>query len=335
MTGKKTFTYVELFAGIGGFHLGLSSLGGKNLLASEWDRHAAATYSSWFPSVRLDTRDIREVDVDGDIPMHDILCGGFPCQPFSLAGVSKKQSLGRAHGFDDERQGNLFFSIASIAEAKRPRVIFLENVKNLRSHDQGRTWGTISKILDDLGYQVHSSIVDASKWVPQHRERMFIVAFDRKADFSRDPSTFRFPDQFSGAYPKFGEILDDNVDQKLELSEGLWAYLQRYAEKHKRLGNGFGYQVASKDGVSRTLSARYYKDGSEILIRDDSLERPRKLSFEEAKRLMGFTEEFQKYCFGTEPFPQISSYSQSLKQLGNAVVPKVVKEVGQQIVPFL
>lgn len=335
MTGKKTFTFVELFAGIGGFHLGLSSLGGRNLFASEWDRHAAGTYSAWFPGVRLDTRDIRDVDVQGDIPTHDILCGGFPCQPFSLAGVSKKQSLGRAHGFDDERQGNLFFAIASVAEAKRPKVIFLENVKNLRSHDKGRTWDTICKILDELGYHVHSSIVDASKWVPQHRERLFIVAFDRKAHFSRDPLTFEFPSQVSGTFPKFGEILDVEVDLNLELSEGLWTYLQRYAEKHRRLGNGFGYQIASNEGVSRTLSARYYKDGSEILIRDDSLERPRKLSFEEAKRLMGFTEDFKKLCFGTEPFPQISSYSQSLRQLGNAVVPKVVKEVGQQIVPFL
>ena len=332
---NDSFRYAELFAGIGGFHLGLKSLGGQNVFASEWDKHAAQTYLDWYPHVNLDTRDVRTIDIDKDIPMHDVLCGGFPCQPFSVAGVSKKNSLGRAHGFEDERQGNLFFTIASVIEAKRPKIVFLENVKNLRSHDKGNTWKTIQTVLEELGYLVHSSIIDAAAWVPQHRERLFIVAFDLAAEFKLDPSDFSFPNRDSGDYPRFADILDPEVDGNLELSEGLWSYLQKYAEKHKELGNGFGFQIARPDGVSRTLSARYYKDGSEILISDDKMSRPRKLSYEEAKRLMGFSGEFEKYSSGASAFRQVGSYSQSLKQFGNAVVPKVVQEIGREFISHL
>ena len=329
--GLKKFEFVELFAGIGGFHLGLSSVGGKNVLASEWDKHAALTYAAWFPNVPIETGDVRSLDIEADIPKHDILCGGFPCQPFSLAGVSKKNSLGRAHGFEDERQGNLFFTIRDIAIAHRPKVIFLENVKHLSSHDGGKTWKTITSILEQLGYLVHAKVIDASSWVPQHRERLYIVAFDSSAQFRKTPEEFSFPKPAMEKHPHFGDILDEVPNPSLELTEGLWTYLQAYAAKHKEKGNGFGYQIANPSGVSRTLSARYYKDGSEILIVDESMERPRKLSYNEARRLMGFTEEFAGLCAIDPPFSQVSSYSQSLRQLGNAVVPKVIQEIGRSI----
>lgn len=257
-TRNPNFTFIELFAGIGGFRIGLEKLGGKCVFASEWDKHSQKTYSAWFGEVP--NGDIRDIN-PGDIPDHTVLTAGFPCQPFSIAGVSKRKSLGRSHGFEDIVQGNLFFYLAAIIKAKRPAVVLLENVKNLKSHDRGNTWKVIEQALADLGYQVFDKIMDAKLWVPQHRERIFIVAFDTKR--FGDQVKFEFP---GAPTPKLKDILDTDVDPKFTLSPKLWNYLQAHAQKHASKGNGFGYGLADLDSHSRTLTARYYKDGSEILI---------------------------------------------------------------------
>lgn len=321
------FNYVELFAGIGGFHLGLAKIGGQNLFASEWDRFAVTTYKSWFPEVDVETKDIREVDHRKVIPRHDLLVAGFPCQPFSLAGVSKKNSLKKPHGFLDPHQGNLFFSIAEIVRVKRPKIILLENVKNLKSHDGGKTWNTIADILQSLNYDVKSSIIDAKHWVPQHRERVYIVAFDRRTYTKQEIASFHFPSKPKRAMPKLQEILETDGYHDYELSANLWKYLKSYAKKHAAAGNGFGYQVADKEGISRTLSARYHKDGSEILIIESDLRRPRRLMEVEAARLMGFDSKYRALTRYGRGFQQVVSKTQSYKQFGNAVVPHVVTAI--------
>ena len=325
------FTFVELFAGIGGFNLGLRAAGGTNLLASEWDKFALATYKNWYPEVPIAEGDVRNLNFDTDIPDHDLLAAGFPCQPFSLAGVSKKNSLGRSHGFQDVNQGNLFFTIAEIARVKRPKVVFLENVKNLLNHDRGNTWTRIQEIFNDIDYLVTSSVINAKAWVPQSRERIYIVAFDKHRFSTERIQQFAFPKVESREGPKLSSVLESNQLSELELSPKLWAYLQDYAEKHRLRGNGFGYQIADKSGVSRTLSARYHKDGSEILISEDSLDRPRRLSVEEAKRLMGFNTEFEKYLTHDRGFETVVSKTQAYRQLGNAVVPRAIYEIAKNI----
>lgn len=324
------FTFIDLFAGIGGFRLGLQRLGGKCLFTSEWDKFSQQTYEHWFGD--LPEGDITEIDADS-IPDHDILAAGFPCQPFSIAGVSKKNSLGQKHGFDCERQGNLFFNICDIATVKRPKVMILENVKNLKSHDKRRTWPVIEENLRDLGYCVRHKVIDAASYVPQHRERIFIVCF-RKDHFGDNPK-FDFPSPIEGGRPRFRDILDDCPDEKYILTDHLWNYLQEYAKKHKAKGNGFGFGMTDLAGVSRTLSARYYKDGSEVLIprrksdptnipgkRNDN---PRRLTPVEAARLMGFREPVET----REDIPV--SDTQAYKQFGNAVVPDVVEAVGREV----
>jgi DNA (cytosine-5)-methyltransferase 1 len=171
------FKFIDLFAGIGGFRQALEKLGGKCVFSSEWDRYSQKTYRAWYGETPHG--DITKIE-PSEIPDHDILAAGFPCQPFSIAGVSKKNSLGRAHGFKDVIQGTLFFNLATIIEIKRPPVLFLENVKNLQSHDKGRTWEVIKKTLEDLDYWVFHRVIDAANWVPQHRERIYIVCFDKK-----------------------------------------------------------------------------------------------------------------------------------------------------------
>jgi DNA (cytosine-5)-methyltransferase 1 len=309
------FTFVDLFAGIGGFRIALEKLGGKCAFSCEWDRYSQKTYKSWFGETPRG--DIREVKPK-DIPDHDVLAAGFPCQPFSIAGVSKKKSLGMAHGFKCETQGTLFFNIVSIVEAKRPPVLFLENVKNLQSHDKGRTWGTIHASLVDLDYAVNFKVIDAAGWVPQHRERIYIVCFDRKV-FGEIPP-FEFPSPPSPR-PKFKDILERTPDKKYTLTDHLWTYLQEYAERHRLKGNGFGFGIADPEGVSRTLSARYYKDGSEILIRQGQ-KTPRRLMPRECARLMGFPDDKKI----------VVSDTQAYRQFGNAVVPKVAKAVGERII---
>lgn len=322
------FTFIDLFAGIGGFHLGLQKNGGKCVYASDWDKFSSKTYEAWFPEIQVDKRDIREVIVSTEIPKHDVLAGGFPCQPFSLAGVSKKNSMGVKHGFLDINQGNLFLQICKIIKIRQPKVVFLENVKNLISHDKGKTWFIIQKELDALGYQLHWRIVDARHWVPQHRERIYIVAFRRKSFTCKEIESFRFPDEPPNP-PKLNSILDTKTPKKYMLSDHLWSYLVAYSEKHKKLGNGFGYSIANTAGHTRTLSARYYKDGSEILIRVPNWRNPRRISPSEAARLMGFDNSWgQKLGNG---FPQLVSDTQAYRQFGNAVCPHVVSAIGIEI----
>lgn len=322
---QHDFTFIDLFAGIGGFRLGLESLGGECVFTCERDRFAARTYESWFGRAP-DARDINEFlatpGAAESITDHDILAGGFPCQPFSLAGVSKKASLGRAHGFDDENQGQLFFRILEIIDAKRPPIIFLENVKNLRSHDRGTTWKVIERELRCRDYEVRAEVVDAKGWVPQHRERVFIVGFN--LDYFDAPIGFEFPapppqrvwDQ------SLGSLLEpsSSVPEKYTLTENLWKYLRSYKEKHEAKGNGFGFGLPQLDETTRTLSARYHKDGAEILFRQRD-NTPRRLTPREAARLMGFP----------DSLPIVVSDTQAYRQFGNAVSPLVVQSIGANI----
>jgi len=327
--GHLPFRFIDLFAGIGGFRSALTKLGGTCVYTSEWDKYAATTYEAWYGE-RPDTTDIREVDFEEAIPEHDVLAAGFPCQPFSLAGVSKKNSLGRRHGFEDEKQGNLFFSILEILELREPPVLVLENVKNLTSHDRGNTWRVIRGSLEDLGYRIFHQVVDARGWVPQHRERVFVVGFRADVFDAAVTSTFAFP-QSPDVGPKFGLILEDDPDSKYMLSDKLWKYLQDYKAKHARRGNGFGYGIADPGGVSRTISARYHKDGSEILVRQEGWRNPRRITPAEAALLMGFDERYASLFDHGEAFPQVVSDTQAYRQFGNAVVPKVVEAVMERV----
>ncbi|MFN5816369.1 MAG: DNA (cytosine-5-)-methyltransferase, partial [Pseudanabaena sp.] len=273
--------FIDLFAGIGGMRLAFESAGAKCNFSSEWDKFSQLTYFANFNE--QPKGDITQISSD-QIPDHDILIGGFPCQPFSIAGVSKHNSLGNDHGFEHPTQGTLFFEVARIIRDKRPKAFLLENVKNLVSHDRGRTFAVIKETLEELGYYVYHQIFDAAALVPQHRERIFIVGF-------LEPIIFKFP-TLVNKHPKIRDILEDNVDDKYTLTDNLWKYLQNYAEKHRAKGNGFGFGLVDIDGISRTLSARYYKDGSEILIPQIG-KNPRRLTPRECARLMGFPETFK------------------------------------------
>ncbi len=318
------FSFIDLFSGIGGLRLGLEAVGGRCAFSCEHDKHAQKTYQNWFGEDAAG--DVTEISAKGAIPDHDLLAAGFPCQPFSIAGVSKKNSLGRAHGFKDRTQGTLFFHLAEIIDRKQPPVVLLENVKNLRSHDKGQTWQTISGTLSELGYSVFDKIIDAADYVPQHRERVFIVCF--RKDVFGDAPHFGFPATPAGPRPKLRDILDQDVDEKYTLSDKLWQYLQDYAEKHRRKGNGFGCSVAKLGGITRTLSARYHKDGSEILIPQPG-KNPRRLTPREAGRLMGFPERL------LDLKSRVVSDTQAYRQFGNAVVPAVIHAVARQIVAVM
>ena len=321
----RLFSFIDLFAGIGGIRIGLEAVGGRCVFSSEIDHFAQRTYHAWFGETPAG--DIKDFPRGEGIPKHDILAAGFPCQPFSIAGVSKKKSLGREHGFKDKTQGTLFFHLAEIVEAMQPPVLLLENVKNLRSHNKGDTWRTISSRLEELGYVLFDQTIDAADYVPQHRERIFIVGFRR--DLFGDTPPFRFPDRPEGTSPRVRDILDDEdaVPKKYILSRDLWRYLQDYAKKHRAKGNGFGFGLVDPNSISRTLSARYYKDGSEILIPRGPRKRPRRLTPAEAARLMGFPEPLAQH--------KVVSDTQAYRQYGNAVVPKVVQAVAAQIVEVL
>ncbi len=318
-SGNIPFTFIDLFSGIGGFRLGLQKNGGKCVFSCEWDKHAQKTYHAWFGETPIG--DIREVK-PADIPDHDILAAGFPCQPFSIAGVSKKKSLGRAHGFKDITQGTLFFHLATIINVKRPPILLLENVKNLVSHDQGRTYKVIENTLNSLHYKIFSKIIDAKNYVPQHRERIFIVCFNR--DIFGDEVPFCFP-PIPSTKPKLRDILEPAPDPKYTLSDHLWSYLKNYAEKHRRKGNGFGYGLTNLDGITRTLSARYHKDGSEILIPQGNGTNPRRLTPREAARLMGYPDHLRIAVSDTQAY----------RQFGNSVVPTIVEAIGKQIIIVL
>jgi DNA (cytosine-5)-methyltransferase 1 len=323
------FTFVDIFAGIGGLRLGLEAVGGRGVWSCEWDKNAQKTYHAWFGETPAG--DINAVSPK-DIPDHDVLAAGFPCQPFSIAGVSKKRSLGRAHGFKDEAQGTLFFTLAGIIEQKKSPVLLLENVKNLKSHDAGRTWMVIRGTLEELGYDVYHRVIDAAGWLPQHRERVFIVALRRKLFGAGARPDLDSLEAYEGERVRCArEILDPAVEPRYTLTDHLWRYLRDYAAKHAAKGNGFGYGLANLDGVTRTLSARYYKDGSEILI-PQPRRNPRRLTPREAARLMGFTGRFAKLRgFADGEFPQVVSDTQAYRQFGNAVAPPVAEAVAGEV----
>ncbi|TAK52410.1 MAG: DNA (cytosine-5-)-methyltransferase [Betaproteobacteria bacterium] len=335
------FDFVDLFAGIGGLRIPFEETGGRCVFTSEWDTYAQRTYVANFPTGHEVSGDITRIN-EGEIPDHQVLLAGFPCQPFSIAGVSKKNALGRAHGFKDETQGTLFFDVKRILKRKQPRAFVLENVKNLQSHDKGRTFEVIRRSLEqDLGYSVHYKVLDAAHFVPQHRERILIVGFRSSVAF--DWNILNLPPKnkhrleeilhrTDGTEPmiksdgdRFFEHNKRRVNPKYTLTDHLWRYLQDYAEKHRARGNGFGFGLVRPGDVTRTLSARYFKDGSEILVYQGSKKNPRRLTPRECARLMGFPDTFKIPVSDTRAY----------KQFGNAVVVPLIREVAKVVKPFV
>ncbi len=316
---KPDFTFIDLFAGMGGFRLAMQAHGGKCVFSSEWNKYAQQTYFANFGEMPFG--DITKATTKQYIPTNfDILCAGFPCQPFSIAGVSKKKSLGRETGFKDKTQGTLFFEVADIISNHRPKAFYLENVKNLTSHDKGNTFRVIRETLEELNYSIHYKVMDGKTYVPQHRERIMIVGFDRNVFHNKEH--FSFPLERESEH-SISEILDFNIDTKYTLSDKLWNYLQSYAEKHRSKGNGFGFGLVDLNGISRTLSARYYKDGSEILIPQSGGLNPRRLSPRECARLMGYPDKYR--------LDQVSDV-QAYRQCGNSVVVPLITAVSEQII---
>lgn len=337
------FRFIDLFAGIGGLRIGFERIGGKCVFTSEWNKFSRQTYKANFGDEHELHGDITKVD-EADIPAHDVLLAGFPCQPFSIAGVSKKNSLGRAHGFADETQGTLFFDVVRILRHHKPKAFLLENVKNLLSHDKGNTFRVIMHALDELGYEVDHKVLDARHWVPQHRERIFIVGFRRDV-----PTRFTLEDVVipAGPNPTLESILHPEngtetteqpyttgqtaaVSEKYTLTPNLWQYLQNYAAKHKAAGNGFGFGLCGPKNVARTLSARYYKDGSEILISRGEGATPRRLTPRECARLMGFDRPGSN-----DPWKIEVSDTQAYRQFGNAVAAPVAIAIAEAMEPWL
>lgn len=310
------FTFIDLFAGIGGIRIAFEKHGGRCVFSSEWDKYAQLTYQANFKETPAG--DITKIN-EKEIPDHDILLAGFPCQPFSIAGVSKKKSLGQNHGFLDKTKGTLFFDIARIAKEKRPKILFLENVKNLQSHDKKKTFKIIIDTLKSLDYEPHYAIKDGKYFVPQHRERIIIVAFDNK--FFKHGEKFSFPKIEDRKIPKLKDILEKNIDKKYTLTDKLWTYLKNYAKKHKEKGNGFGYGLADLNGITRTLSARYFKDGSEILIPQKG-KNPRRLTPRECAKLQGYLD--------TYLIPV--SDTQAYKQFGNSVVIPLMTAIAEKVI---
>lgn len=319
LSKEKGFRFIDLFAGIGGMRLAFEAVGGRCVYSNEWNKYSQQTYFANF-GVQPEG-DITKVAAR-DIPDHDILVAGFPCQPFSIAGVSKKKSLGRATGFEDRTQGTLFFDICRIIKEKRPRAFLLENVKNLCSHDRGRTFQIMQESLAELRYRIFYQILDGKSYVPQHRERIVIVGFDMErygenVDFQFDLHPLK-------KQPVVGDILEPDPGEKYTLSDKLWTYLQNYAAKHREAGNGFGYGIAPLDGITRTISARYYKDGSEILIEQEG-RNPRRLTPRECARLQGFPDTFKIPVSDTQAY----------KQFGNSVVVPLMTDVAGLVVSRL
>lgn len=337
--GGMDFTFVDLFAGIGGIRLAFEEAGGKCVFTSEWDEYACKTYHHNFGGDEKLCGDITQIAAR-EIPRHDLLLAGFPCQPFSIAGVSKKNALGRSHGFQDLTQGTLFFDVARILEHHRPRAFFLENVKNLLSHDGGRTFEVVMGTLrEELGYDVHTKVIDGAHFVPQHRPRLIIVGF--REPVALDWSIMDLPEKnrvlheilhkTDGTEPRLDWDVDryfdhtaQRVNPKYTLSKHLWGYLQSYKEKHEAKGNGFGFGLVDGSNVARTLSARYHKDGSEILVRQRNRP-PRRLTPRECARLMGFPDTFRIPVSDTRAY----------QQFGNSVVVPVMREMARLVKPFL
>jgi DNA (cytosine-5)-methyltransferase 1 len=320
-----SYRFIDLFAGIGGLRMGFEPEGGRCVFTSEWDLKSQETYRLNYADNHKISGDIRPFAENPSlIPEHDVLLAGFPCQPFSIAGVSKKNALGRPHGFLCDTQGTLFFDTAQIIAHHRPAAFVLENVKNLERHDKGRTFATIMNVLEnELHYKVQCRVINSQSWVPQKRERIFIVGFQDPTDF--DFKALKIPDPEKG--PKLGSILEPEVDPKYTLTPNLWKYLQAYKLKHNAAGNGFGFSLFGPKDVTRTLSARYYKDGSEILIAQKG-QRPRRLTPRECARLMGFDTSEREFTIGV-------SDTQAYKQFGNAVVVPVVKFIAEALRPHI
>lgn len=333
----STFTFIDLFAGIGGMRRAFESAGGKCVFTSEWNTKAAETYLANHGGDHPVAGDITSIPAS-DIPDHDVLVGGFPCQPFSLAGVSKKNSMGLPHGFSDATQGTLFFDVARIISEKKPKAFLLENVRNLKSHDKGRTFEIIMRTLtEELGYSVSWRIMEGHKWVPQKRPRIVIVGF--KTGHCFDFNSIITPD----TGPKLRDILHQPgessqdgdryapngiVLEKYTKSDKLWSYLRSHAAKHAAKGNGFGFGLHNPDDIARTLSARYGKDGAEILIAQEG-KNPRQLTPRECARLMGFDTRGQ-----TEMIIPVSD-SQAYKQFGNSVIVPMFSAIAQAMTPHI
>ena len=338
---EGTFDFIDLFAGIGGIRKAFEQVGGRCVYTSEWDTYAQKTYAENFRDGHPIAGDITQVQAT-DIPDHDVLLAGFPCQPFSIAGVSKKNALGKAHGFACETQGTLFFDVARIIKTKRPRAFLLENVKNLISHDKGHTFDVIRRTLtEDLGYHIHYRVIDGAHFVPQHRERILIVGFNEPVAFDFDAlplppkGVHKLKDilhRTDGSEPvlqwdegRFFDHKRKRVQDKYTLTDNLWLYLQNYAEKHRLKGNGFGFGLVKPGDVTRTLSARYYKDGSEILVYQGTRKNPRRLTPRECARLMGYPDTFRIPVSDTRAY----------KQFGNSVVVDVMTHVAKLMQPML
>lgn len=338
---NRGFSFIDLFAGIGGLRLAMESIGGRCVFTSEWDKFARMTYEANFRDNRPIAGDIREIDV-ADIPEHDVLCAGFPCQPFSIAGVSKLNALGRKHGFECDARGTLFHDVVRVLRHHRPAAFLLENVKNLKSHDKGKTYAVIIGALKELGYTVHDRIIDAKHFLPQHRERIVLVGFldDTGFDFGK----LCLPEKGNSKmksiiHPEDGSELPERdytigsnavVNHKYTLTDNLWGYLQDYAKRHKSAGNGFGYGLVGPEDTCRTLSARYYKDGSEILVHQVN-RNPRRLTPRECARLMGYPDDF---IIPDLPGKKVSD-TQAYKQFGNSVAVPVFREVARIMEPHI
>lgn len=316
--------------------LAFESAGGRCVFTSEWNPFARKTYAANFGEGHPIAGDIREQPEEA-IPDHDLLLAGFPCQPFSIAGVSKKNALGRPHGFACATQGTLFFDVARVLAAKRPRGFLLENVKNLVSHDRGRTFRVIRQTLEEeLGYQVSWRVLDAAPFVPQHRERILIAGFREPCGFSMDDLTFPHtaPRMRSILHPEDSSEPPEEpytlpprakVNPKYQLTDRLWTYLQAYAAKHRAAGNGFGFGLVGPEDTARTLSARYYKDGSEILVSRGAKRNPRRLTPRECARLQGFPDSFRIPVSDTQAY----------KQFGNSVAVPVIAAVAAAMRPWI
>ncbi len=318
-SSSYSYDFIDLFAGIGGMRIAYQNAGCRCVFSSEWDKNCQKTYFANFGEIPYG--DITKINAK-DIPNHDILVAGFPCQPFSIAGVSKKNSMGRATGFADKTQGTLFFDVCRIIKEKRPKAFMLENVKNLKSHDHGNTWKVIESSLKELNYSVYSGVFDGQDFVPQHRERVLIVGFDKDR---YGEVKFEFNYKKPEHKPCLKDILFTEYDPKYILTPKLWEYLQNYAAKHKAAGNGFGFGMPDINGPSRTLSARYYKDGSEILINRGENQIPRRLTPRECARLQGYPDNYQI----------VVSDTQAYKQFGNSVVVPLMNAVASLIVEKL
>lgn len=309
-----TFTFIDLFAGIGGFRIAMQELGGKCLFSSEWDVDAKKTYEANFGEVPFG--DIKKIKED-DIPNHDVLCAGFPCQPFSLAGVSARNSRNIAHGFACETQGTLFFDIARVIKTNRPKIVFLENVRNLVRHDGGKTFSIIKHTIEELGYSFSYQLIDSSPLVPQRRVRCYMVCI------RDDNKGFTFPKVEGEALP-LKSILESNVDESFTISEKLWAGHQRRTRRNLERGTGFTAFCADLDKPSKTIVARYGKDGKECLIPQDG-KPPRMLTLTECASLQGFPETFLM------PVSKTKAY----RQFGNSVAVPVIRKIAERIALLL